>query len=265
MKEIITKYNGGKNGSGTYQQIKNLIPYHDLYIEGFLGSGAIYRNKKTSSNSILIDKDHTLINYWEQNHIPEDIFFCMDTISFIQTCYPLINLLHNSGTSVMIYLDPPYPFFTRRSQKKIYKHELTDPEHEKLLIAVCNLNCYVAISSYRNKMYDQLLRGWNSYEFESQIRIGKSIECIYYNYENPNVLHDYRYIGDNFRERELIKGVKKRTINKFMQMSAVQRNYLLTELMQLLPGSIGKNNDAGPTIKLAFEAKRVSSHDSAKV
>lgn len=36
----MDNYLGGKNGSGVYQAIINLLPPHDTYIEGFLGTGA---------------------------------------------------------------------------------------------------------------------------------------------------------------------------------------------------------------------------------
>ena len=34
-------YPGGKSGSGVYQQLINLMPPHKIYIEAFLGGGAI--------------------------------------------------------------------------------------------------------------------------------------------------------------------------------------------------------------------------------
>lgn len=39
-------YLGGKSQAGTYQRIINLIPPHDVYIEPFLGGGAIARLKR---------------------------------------------------------------------------------------------------------------------------------------------------------------------------------------------------------------------------
>ena len=39
-------YPGGKNGAGIYQRIINHMPPHKTYIEAFLGSGAVLRNKR---------------------------------------------------------------------------------------------------------------------------------------------------------------------------------------------------------------------------
>ena len=50
-------YHGGKNGSGVYQTIINLIPPHDTYIEPFLGAGAIMRMKRPAARNIGIDRD----------------------------------------------------------------------------------------------------------------------------------------------------------------------------------------------------------------
>ncbi len=237
MHSPIKTYNGGKNGSGTYQQIINLVPYHDFYIEGFLGSGAIFKNKSLANHNILIDKDPKIINQWKGVNLPETILLNIDAISFIELAFPLINHIHNSGTPVFIYLDPPYPFFTRRSSKKLYKFEMNDQAHEKLLMSAAKLKCFVMISSYKNVLYDDILKGWNYHEFESQTRHGKATECIYFNYEIPAVLHDYQYLGSDFRERERIKGIKKRTINKFLRMPADQRNDILTGLFKMLPGN----------------------------
>lgn len=238
MRKSIKTYNGGKNGSGTYQQIINLIPHHNLYIEGFLGSGAIYKNKVLADKCILIDKDPEIKKF-----LPGSTIYNFDTISFIETSYPLINIIHNSGTAVFIYLDPPYPFFTRRDpKKKLYKIEMTNQDHEKLLVAAGNLKCYVMISSYKNELYNNFLKGWNTHEFEVQTRHGKATECLYFNYPKPEILHDYRYVGNNYREREFLKAQKNRTVHKILKMPAVQRNSILSELiMQLLPGNNIKN------------------------
>ena len=38
------RYPGGKNNSGSYQQIISEIPLCDIYIELFAGSAAVWRN-----------------------------------------------------------------------------------------------------------------------------------------------------------------------------------------------------------------------------
>jgi DNA adenine methylase len=48
-------YPGGKNGAGVYQTIINLMPPHQVYIEPFLGGGAIMRLKRPAQLNIGID------------------------------------------------------------------------------------------------------------------------------------------------------------------------------------------------------------------
>ena len=227
---VPNKYEGGKNGSGTYQQIINLIPEHKFYFELFVGSGAIYRNKLPAAISFLSDMDQKLIDSWINENIPGAIFQKMDAICFLETSIILINLLHDIAGKVFMYLDPPYPFFVRRSNSNIYKYELTNEQHQRLLIACSNAKFPVMISSYKNKMYDVLLRTWNTYQFKNQTRVGSVMECLYYNYPIPDRLHDYRYIGNTFRQRERFKLAQKNMISKFSRMPVIFRNAIIDEL-----------------------------------
>lgn len=48
---------GGKAGAGTYQKIINQIPPHDIFVESFLGDGAIIRRKRPAWRNIGIEID----------------------------------------------------------------------------------------------------------------------------------------------------------------------------------------------------------------
>lgn len=52
-------YPGGKNS--VYQKIINLIPPHRVYIEPFMGSAAIARNKRPAQENYLIDLDPEVV------------------------------------------------------------------------------------------------------------------------------------------------------------------------------------------------------------
>ena len=58
-------YPGGKNAPGVYQTIINLMPPHAVYIEPFLGSGAILRLKRPARINIGIDTDPQVIEQWQ--------------------------------------------------------------------------------------------------------------------------------------------------------------------------------------------------------
>src|SRR4051812_1634408 len=57
-------YPGGKSGSGVYQALINLIPPHSVYVEPFLGGGAVMRCKLPARLSIGIDLDPDVIAGW---------------------------------------------------------------------------------------------------------------------------------------------------------------------------------------------------------
>lgn len=57
-------YPGGKSGSGVYQRIINLMPPHEVYIEPFLGGGAVLRRKLPAALNIGIDADLGVIERW---------------------------------------------------------------------------------------------------------------------------------------------------------------------------------------------------------
>lgn len=53
------------------------------------------------------------------------------------------------------------------------------------------------------------------------------------NYPEPLELHDYRYLGRDFRERERIKRKKQRWKQKLSTMPALERYAILSELADL--------------------------------
>jgi site-specific DNA-adenine methylase len=228
MNKPFNTYNGGKEAEGVYQRIINLIPPHDLYVEHFCGNGTIYRHKRPSTSSILIDLDTAVIDAWKKTPMhPGTEIINTDAISFLRHFSVLADILKKSDTRSVIYIDPPYPKFSRKNNKDLYKHEMSEKQHCELLGIIKSIPCEVLISSYPNKLYDEMLKGWNKIAFTAQTRSGMAVENVWFNYEQPKQLHDYRYIGDNYRERELIKGRIFRNVSKLIKMPAVERNSIL--------------------------------------
>lgn len=224
-------YNGGKESDGTYQKIINKIPFHNLYIEPFLGNGAIYRKKKKSDNSILIDKDASVIKKWKNISLhPGTSLINCDAIDWLEDNWQFLNISLKSEVIPFLYIDPPYPIKTRKSKKKLYKYELSDQDHIRILNVASCLKVNVLISSYPNDMYDNYLKNWNTITFQSSTRHGTATEQIWYNYEAPDTLHDYSYLGDDYRERERIKGIIFRNVTKFNKMPAVIKNAILEKI-----------------------------------
>lgn len=186
-------YPGGKAKS--FHQILNLIPPHDIYIEPYLGMGSVLRHKKKSAVEIGIDLDKRVLDASD---------FRERGVKLIRT--DAIEFLRNyefEGHEV-VYCDPPYLPATRK-RKKIYRHEADQTHHEQLLDALRIASARVLISGYESELYFGALRDWNVHRFTAKTHTGTREECVWYNFDVPTVLHDYRYLGRDFRERQVIR------------------------------------------------------------
>jgi len=85
----LETYYGGKDGAGVFQAIINQIPPHDVYVEPFLGSGAIMRYKRLAKYNWGFDKDSKVIGLWKQANFKHIQLLCTDAIkelyNFMQT------------------------------------------------------------------------------------------------------------------------------------------------------------------------------------
>lgn len=212
-------YPGGKSQAGVFQRIINLIPPHDTFVELFAGSGAISRLKGPARRTILIDK----------LRIPDPARFPEGT-EILRGC----GIEYAERTAFppdwLIYADPPYMKETRRSVR-IYRHELSNGEHERLLIALKKLRCPVIISGYDSPLYRRLLGDWNREEFRVMTR-GHSwaTEVLWFNFDRPTVLHDCSRIGSNFRERWRITKRKRRWVARLQKLDPLEKAALLSAL-----------------------------------
>lgn len=236
-------YPGSKFGAGSYQQIINLLPKHDIYIEGFLGSAAIMKLKKTAGVNIGYDVDSCLIDkarifFQEAIHKNNDAadfqFYNRNFITFLDHASPFLNMAAAVEKKICMYLDPPYLFETRRSKAKIYKHEMTIDDHINLLSLVRNINCYVVISCYDSPLYQEMLPDWNKIQYQSKTRSGTATETLYYNFAGDITKNEYTYLGSNFRERAKIKAKVLRHVSSIMSMSDDERNWILSEVTSKL-------------------------------
>ena len=216
------KYPGGKNGAGVYQQIINRIPPHEVYLEPFLGSGAIMRHLAPAQSAIGVDLVAENGAYIEA--LPHARFIHGCALTFLRD-YPF------TGRE-FVYLDPPYLIDLRSSDRDIYTHELTDAQHKQLLYLALELPCPVMISGYPSPLYDDVLGGWRCDEIAVTTRGGTAQECLWMNYEPPAVLHDLRYVGDDYRERDRIKKKARRWRDNLEAMPAHERQFILSTLLR---------------------------------
>lgn len=221
-------YPGGKSGSGVYQTIINQMPPHEVYIEAFFGGGAVMKYKRFARvANIAIDKDAAVLNHLNPRSVIGINGDAFEILEMIEDWFPAY-LRQCAPEDVLIYCDPPYLMSTRSSQRPIYQYELEDADHVRLLKILLNLPYRVMISGYPSDLYDSMLSTWRRVSFYTVNRAGNlAQEVLWMNYPEPFELHDYRYLGRDFRERERIKRKKSRWVNRLAQMDVQERSALL--------------------------------------
>lgn len=234
----LKNYPGSKNGSGVYQNIINLFPKHDIYIEAFLGSGAIIKRKSPAILNLGFDLSGDIIKKYDAGQGFN--FSVTDSISFIHLATPLINMIHDQLQKILIYCDPPYLMHTRRSNEKLYKFELSQDRHIFFLDAISKLNCYVVLSCYDNEIYKSKLSPWKTLQIPTQTRKGKAIETLYYNFSDTLLKHQYNFIGGTFRERAAKQGRIKRNINHILNLPQDEQYCIMDLLSKKIVMSSGK-------------------------
>jgi len=266
-------YPGGKNGAGVYQTIINLMPPHDVYVEPFLGGGAVMRLKRPALVNIGLDLDAGAVRRfrrWLGDHRnlktaiagasadlaaygdnagavslnrllvlssarrdraslkPSSVdvarfqIFRRDAISYL--------LKYPWAGGELVYCDPPYMHETR-GRADLYQHEMSDAQHLELLKVLRDLPCRVICSGYWTALYACELAGWKTKVFNTTNRAGKkTTEWLWFNFPEPVALHDYRYLGSNFRERERIKRKKLRWVARLQRMPILEKRALLSAI-----------------------------------
>ena len=129
----------------------------------------------------------------------------------------------------LVYCDPPYLQETRR-KPRIYRYEYSRRQHEVLLATLDRLPCHVMVSGYRSRMYDERLQNWISVDFPGDSHTGPRTETVWLNFDPPDVLHDYRFIGRTFRDRESIKRRRDAISKRIEALPPIERNAILSHL-----------------------------------
>lgn len=218
-------YPGGKNGAGVYQTLINLIPPHDVYIETHLGAGAVMKNKRPARVSIGLDLDAAVVHKWQPYaQGRQDLTVTNDDAVAWLSWYPF-------GGYEFVYCDPPYLLSTRKNARRLYAYEYSRDQHLALLRAIKSLPCKVMISGYWSQLYHDHLRAWSCRSFCAMTRGGRpATEYVWFNYPEPVRLHDYRYLGQDYRERERIKRKTARWLARLEKMPLLEQRALLNAI-----------------------------------
>jgi site-specific DNA-adenine methylase len=218
------RYPGGKGASGVHQTIINNIPPHETYIETHLGGGNILERKRPASRNIGVDIDADVIETWQARHWPGLELHCRDAGEFLDG-FDFVG-------REFVYADPPYVMESRKTGR-MYRHEYDDQDHERLLDRLVKLPCAVMVSGYHSTLYRARLNGWRTIRFNAMTRGGVAIEQIWMNYDPPEALHDLRFLGENFRQRERIKRKKLRWAARLAKLDPLERAAIMECLREL--------------------------------
>jgi DNA adenine methylase len=220
-------YLGSKRGAGVYQSIISQFPPHDTYIEAFLGSGAIMQLKPPAQRSIGIDLSPGCIDGFDSAG--------QQNIELIHgDCVATLAGFDYARSRTLIYADPPYLHETRTSRHR-YEFEYTLDDHIRLLELLKTLPASIVISGYPAGLYDELLQGWRTIEFQAMTRGGVRTEKLWMNYDH--VPHWHTYAGKNFTDRQRIKRKASRWAEDFQTMKPAERLAILAELMATISHS----------------------------
>lgn len=247
-------YPGGKNSDGVYHRIINQIPPHLTFMSLYFGHCGITTNKLPAVSTIGLDIDPAVIAWWKSDAAPRIPGLKVkrgDALEFLR------NYKWRGGE--FVYLDPPYLKETRSSKDKIYTFEFWTPEqHAQLLDLIVTLPCMVAISGYWSAMYRdklQIAENWREIHYKVGTQGGGvRTEYLWMNYEMPLMLHDFRYLGEGFRQREKINRQKRNLRGKLTKMPNLNRYAMLSVIMDLWPLSSDIYNT--PRVKRREDIKK---------
>lgn len=236
--KVMDGYFGGKGAEGVYQRIINQIPEHEVFWSGFLGNCAVMRYKRPAARNFGTDLDLRVIAEWYEAMAaqPQDSPF--NTNKFTIRNLSAIDILQTWNSHDWIngncfaYFDPPYMDEVKTSERR-YKYHIRDRhDHIQFLHLATQIPAMVAISHYPCDLYGEYLQDWRCIEYLAATRGGPRKECLWMNYPEPNRLHDYRYLGKNFREREKFKRRADTLVRKLLRMGDQERKAALGRIIE---------------------------------
>ncbi len=247
-------YPGGKAQPGIYQRIINQMPPHRVYIEAFLGGGAVMRSKRPAAINFGIDLDSAAIAGFGDMIAGELQLIEGDGIGFLES--------YAWRGDELVYCDPPYLFSTRREHRPIYRCEMENKDHARFLAVAKRIAAPVIISGYWSEMYARELAGWRTISFQAVTRGGSlATEWLWMNYPEPAELHDYRYLGESFRERERIKRKINRWVARLERMPILERRALSAALAKV--GDVARLDLPSPEMAVNDRARASSDLEMA--
>ena len=215
---------GSKATTGLCQAIVSAMPPHDVYLEPFLGGGAIMKRKPPAIRSIGIDLNRRAIDGFICDHPVELHHGC--ALRFLGT-FPF------RGRE-LVYCDPPYVQSTRRSPRR-YRFDFTDDDHVRLLGLLRSLDCRVMISGYPSRLYDAHLADWRSLELQVSNQACIVTEKLWFNFA-PDRVHWASLAGRDFTHRQAVRRKAAGWGRRYRAMPRAERLAVLAAIMAVEAG-----------------------------
>lgn len=240
----VMGYLGSKAASGAYQAIISLMPPHDTYIELFAGSGAVLLRKPAAMESYAVDLDPRPLRAIRKAS-PSTICVAGDAFAFLSD----FDDWWMRGR-VLIYADPPYLPSVRTSRHR-YRYELDEAQHKRLLSALRRLppSVSVILSGYPSPLYDRLLPGWRTLEFQAMTRGGPRTEKLWYNFA-PTAVHWASWAGRGFTDRQRIKRKAARWAANYERLPAGERLAVLAAVLSTETSTIDERSSGARRPKI---------------
>lgn len=247
-RNIPVRFVGSKGGAGIAQWLISLMPPHTHYVEAFLGRGVVMQKKLRASVNIGIEIDgDTLRKFWLGRDYDWLNLSCDDTLQVL----PRLDL----SQSALVYADPPYLGTVRIDEnRRYYKHDALSPEwHEQFLDVMLSLRCMVIVSGYESELYHTKLAGWRTAYKWTVNRAGAAVkEFVWMNYQEPSLLHDSRFVGDNYTDRQRVKRKMERWKKNFIALPADDRWAMFAALASVvddeMPALLVNDKPEQPTL-----------------
>src|SRR5690606_22410703 len=113
----LKSYPGGKGNEATLRLIINEIPPHRVYMEPFLGGGAIMRHKRPAESNYGFDLSDIVLKHWKD--APKWVYVeKADGLEYLE------NTAQQAGKDVFLFLDPPYIDETLSNGVAPYEHRM---------------------------------------------------------------------------------------------------------------------------------------------
>ncbi len=192
-----------------------MIPPHRVYVEMFLGSGAVLRRKRPAEMSYAYELDRATIKEFAE-HLPPEHFepwtinadwngvdslpgcggtsigfrlpgsdsktnleiFNVDAFEALRAKFVASSYFWGLAepAETVIYVDPPYPESVRSSPTRIYKFEMmAEAEHAELLSLLLAIPAKVILSGYDSELYNDTLKGWRKEAIPTTNRAGSKV------------------------------------------------------------------------------------------